>query len=638
MKIKVIIIIIVQTIVASFAFFSAISAQVTQEKADEIVLARLSQETQPYIIYAKEGVQTAMNIATIVGETLELDYPCWVYYASNISANCCVGRYLIVNESNGNLLEVKVKSNAGQGDLTEWRVVTNISGQTTGYIVGYETCGLTIEGGIGHAKGYVFISEDLKDTLAVYNLSQDIYSFPAEIFTVTDYHTVNMSFPEQYRNAFKIQLTYTLSSEEELLNRGLIEFCAVTADKPILHAYRNCIPVMANSASAKFVMWRACPDATIDDTKTYLNWAVLFDEMLRPYEFVNPDKFDIYIAQHDMSNFTKLIELNNDESYSYTVENLQNSNPYFFYLVSRKVGFKPLYSDTIMVIPDKRKEFEMLLMSDDNHTLWNVSIAQQKNKIAYVDGYYYWDGGSNCCMATSVLISNMDGSEKELVKTNSYHPCWSPAEDKIVFYFDGIHNVGWIPAQIALYDCETKSITQLTDDNYYNFAPVFSGNGELLLFQSSKNTPGTYETNIWLMNLKTLESFQVTDISGTSLRTVEQPRWIDNDRFLFHGVYHGEKYQLFESSVSAKQISKLFESQWNDYTPSISPDQKKIAFISNRSRTNQVWIYDMDSKSYCQITGYSNNESVGGAIQWLDNSTIVFTINGNQLVKQKVNN
>ena len=89
-------------------------------------------------------------------------------------------------------------------------------------------------------------------------------------------------------------------------------------------------------------------------------------------------------------------------------------------------------------------------------------------------------------------------------------------------------------------------------------------------------------------------------------------------------------------------MSKVFESQWNDYTPSISPDQKKIAFISNRSRTNQVWIYDIDNKTYSQITGYSNDEygesvePTWNTIQWLDNSTITFTINDNQFVKQRI--
>ena len=95
---------------APFAFISALSAQVSQEEAEEIVLERMSQATQSYNVYAKDSLQTEMTITTINGEELELDYPCWVYYISYIrETDDNAGCYLIVNESNGNLLEIKAK-------------------------------------------------------------------------------------------------------------------------------------------------------------------------------------------------------------------------------------------------------------------------------------------------------------------------------------------------------------------------------------------------------------------------------------------------------------------------------------------------------------------------------------------------
>jgi len=386
----------------------------------------------------------------------------------------------------------------------------------------------------------------------------------------------------------------------------------------------------------------ARPISFIEDSKVLLKWGPsMIPYILLPYEIAEPDKIDIYISENVKSNFKKIADLENGGDFSYTVDKLLNGKPYYFYLVSKKIGFSPLNSDTIMVVPNKKKEFEILQTCEESHMsrLSNVSLAKQKNKIAYVDRFYSWNGGTNCCMSVSVLISNIDGTEKELVEINSNSPSWSPENDKIAFHFDAIQNVGWIPAQIALYDCETKSVTQITHDDFYNYSPVFSDNGELLLFQSSRNTLGTYETNIWLMNLKTNDLFQITDISQSSLTTVERPCWIDNDRFLFHGVSLDGDYKLFESSISKKQINKLFDSQWNDYIPSISPDDKRVAFISNRSGTNQVWIYHFDRKTYSQITGYSMHESVEhtwNKIEWIDKTTILFTLNDNQLIKQKI--
>ena len=387
------------------------------------------------------------------------------------------------------------------------------------------------------------------------------------------------------------------------------------------------------------------PVATIDAGKVQLKWGPIFYELIMlPYKMVQPDKIDIYISENDMSDFQKINEVEHGGNYTYTIDKLQNGKQYFFYTVSKKDGFKSLISDTIMAVPNERKGFEILQKSEEEHipSLSHISVSHKKNKVAYVNNYYYWNGGLDCCMASSVLISNIDGSGKELVKIHGYNPSWSPADDKIVFHFDGIHNVGWIPNQLVMYDCKTKSIIQLTDDKFYNRSPVFSKNGESILYQSSKNTSDTYDSNIWLMNLITLESFQVTDIFKASLNTAERPSWIDNDRFLFHGVYYNygkNHYQIFESSVSKGQITKIIESKWNDYTPSMSSDQKKIAFISDRSGIDHVWVYNIDNNTFSQISGYSYNESVEPSwdnVVWLDNSTIVYTTNGNKLIKQNV--
>jgi len=115
-------------IVTLFTFLSALSAQITQGQADEIVLERIISQDNVYAgVYAKENVQTKMSITTFFGEELELDYPCWVYFARYAfvceAMHCPVGSYLIVNESNGNLLEVKPKSYTTSSDLTEWREI-----------------------------------------------------------------------------------------------------------------------------------------------------------------------------------------------------------------------------------------------------------------------------------------------------------------------------------------------------------------------------------------------------------------------------------------------------------------------------------------------------------------------------------
>jgi hypothetical protein len=53
---------------------------------------------------------------------LELDYSCLIYYINYLEGTN-TARYLVVKESNGNLLEVNPKNNAAPSNLAEWRII-----------------------------------------------------------------------------------------------------------------------------------------------------------------------------------------------------------------------------------------------------------------------------------------------------------------------------------------------------------------------------------------------------------------------------------------------------------------------------------------------------------------------------------
>ena len=387
------------------------------------------------------------------------------------------------------------------------------------------------------------------------------------------------------------------------------------------------------------VIWRPNPVATIDNNQIQLNWLnySIYNMVLLPYTFVDPDNFEIYISKGTPVNFTKLIELKSDGNYAYKIENLTNGISYYFYVVSKKKRYSSLVSDTIMAIPSPQPNTESLITLDNSHTITSVSLSPQKNKIAYVDKFYSWNGGENCCMAVAILTSNLDGSENKLLGINAHEPSWSPNNDKIVFRLESDK------MQIAVYDIKSKNITELTNENGEKYAPVFSKNGDFILFESPKNSnvvyPSDTPSNIWMFNTNTSETTQITDISNLNLKKAGRPNWIDNERFLFHGTGHNYKSQIYESSVTTKQVTQKIVSDWNDYCPSISPDNKKIAFISDRSGSNQIWLYSMDNNSLRQLTGFP---SLGGIdrwwnrIEWTNNSYILFTFSDNKLMKLKI--
>jgi hypothetical protein len=105
----------------AFALSAAGEGTMTQQEAQEIVLERLSQETRLYNLHVTKELQKEMRITSSAGELLELNYWCWVFYIHYTDTDR--GRYLIVKEANGRILEVDAQSDLTPGNLAEWKQV-----------------------------------------------------------------------------------------------------------------------------------------------------------------------------------------------------------------------------------------------------------------------------------------------------------------------------------------------------------------------------------------------------------------------------------------------------------------------------------------------------------------------------------
>ena len=125
-------------ILVLLALATSLSAQITQEQADEIAIERLVSEIG-FTLYAKDDVQPeGFTVATATGETIELDYACWVYFAKYTGKTN--HKYLIVKENNGNLLEVNTKNDEGVNDIEDWRKLLPIEVPFTEYSLEGTSC------------------------------------------------------------------------------------------------------------------------------------------------------------------------------------------------------------------------------------------------------------------------------------------------------------------------------------------------------------------------------------------------------------------------------------------------------------------------------------------------------------------
>jgi hypothetical protein len=111
------------------AWATSLSAQITREQANEIVLQYIKTEiTLPYLLYVNVNTPSEEGIAvtTFQEEVFNAKYTCWAYYLNENPelTEPARHRYLFVKENDGNLLEVITNNDLCPEDLTQWTEVT----------------------------------------------------------------------------------------------------------------------------------------------------------------------------------------------------------------------------------------------------------------------------------------------------------------------------------------------------------------------------------------------------------------------------------------------------------------------------------------------------------------------------------
>jgi TolB protein len=188
---------------------------------------------------------------------------------------------------------------------------------------------------------------------------------------------------------------------------------------------------------------------------------------------------------------------------------------------------------------------------------------------------------------------------------DSYGGNFSPDGKSLVFS----HGLG-IGAAIETVDITRNCCAhELTHDrrNADNVSPSYSPDGRHIAYIS--NRTGTPE--IWIMDDDGASSDQLVPsefgTAGRALATYS-PAWSpDGTRIVFARDVDRGGRQLFTASVAGGQVvQRTAEGQNED--PSWAPDSRHVVFKSKRTGREQLWILDIESGAFRQLTN-----TVGGA-------------------------
>lgn len=329
----------------------------------------------------------------------------------------------------------------------------------------------------------------------------------------------------------------------------------------------------------------------------------------------NPEYFKIWISSSPEGNFQayKKVDIATTDV---EIPNLINGQAYYFFVTSHR-GSQQDSSAVVMTVPNVAPRVERFNANSDL-PIRRLSASPGATYLAFetYDKLYFKSLNSQ---SANLLAANATGGK------------WS-INNKFVYITSLDEGIYRYPSALKIVDAETatsETLVSVAYHDYYIQNPAFTPDGQRVTYLSSEGNSGKSRYDLWSLDPDTSEKVKLTHFEDVGFHIDYFYAFANSGEEAYvDGTYDVQhQHSIFKINLATQSISPVIESQWNDIAPSLSPDNSKIAFISDRSGRNELWTYDLQTSGYRQITGsqyvfdarYSN-------LQWVDNDQMLITV------------
>jgi Tol biopolymer transport system component/tetratricopeptide (TPR) repeat protein len=187
-------------------------------------------------------------------------------------------------------------------------------------------------------------------------------------------------------------------------------------------------------------------------------------------------------------------------------------------------------------------------------------------------------------------------------------PTWNPQGNRVAFASNREGDRLW-RIYVAWADADGETTTLGLGE-----APAWNPTGEQLAFRGCDATGNA--CGIWLMSTTNGERSPLTTVQADN-----RPAWAPTGRSVFF-MSDGRdgNMEIYRVDMGASQVVRLTDSPALDGLPSVSPDGRWVAFVSNRDGAWKIWVTPTTggpAQLLAPITGDLGNWSDQG-LQWVN--------------------
>lgn len=206
------------------------------------------------------------------------------------------------------------------------------------------------------------------------------------------------------------------------------------------------------------------------------------------------------------------------------------------------------------------------------------------------------------------------------------HPMWG-ADGMIYFVSErdsGIYNIwrispqGGQPSQVTRHTFDGVRSPSISPDGR---TIVYENEFELWKLQVPDGAPQKVSINLAFEAKENEFEFLETSDSADGFSPSPDGEHVAVD-------YHGEIF-LVPSDEDAGDKVQITRSPWRDRYQVFSPDGTKLAYITDSSHEEEVWVYDLATQEHRQV---SRHESTKRPLTWSPDSSSLFMVGSNELV------